>query len=116
MAEAPVPAPAPGGLGRGYLGFLFSGNNLTQASTIQAALHFVSATGLVVMSPDEQQQAADGIVHLIGATMEWIAAMQYVISLAKFLYNERKHTIVNAISTTAPVVVTGGATVETKHG
>ena len=74
--------------------FLFSVDNLTQASTIKAAIGIIAASGLVIMSPDQQQQATSLAIRFISALMNFMAAIQAAYAFVNFLYNERKHTIV----------------------
>ncbi len=110
MAEPTLPTPLASRAGD-KIRFLFSRNNLTQASTIKAVIGLIAATGLVAMTPDQQQQAASLTLRFVDSLMNFLAAIQAAYAFVNFLYNERKHTTVNAISTIAP----GAVIVESRH-
>ena len=105
MAESPVPTPLASRV-RAKLKFLFSRDNLTQASTIKAIIGFIAAIGLVTLTPDQQQQATSLTLRFVDALMNMLAATHAAYAFVNLLYNERKHTTIFPISTTAPVAVT----------
>lgn len=89
----------------------FSTANLIAPTTIAAYVRIVVALGLIHLTPDQEQQASNAIVHLIASVQEIIADGELLLALIGFF---RKDTPAKIIDTTAPVTITQPTEISTK--
>ena len=88
----------------------FTAANLVQPSTIAAFVRIAVSLGLIHLTPDQEQQATNAMLHLIGAITEIIAYGQIVLALIGFFKKDARG---DTIVTSAPVTITAPTEITT---